>query len=152
MSVLWLELVYTMKISLSPWEILWLRPQDFPQAQAKFHRISLISSQYRLNASPACYWWTNCVIHFTLSLPITREIWKCAHRTKCLTLHTSHCTYHTKHLKLYNLRSTPHVVHITMYTSHCIHHILQVKLYTQKSYIKLYMSKLPYIEHFPVYS
>ena len=45
MSVLWLELRYTVKYSLSPQEI----PQTFPLGfpQAIFHCISLLSSQYR---------------------------------------------------------------------------------------------------------
>ena len=38
MTVLWLESGYTMKYCLSPWEI--------PRAQAIFHRITLLLSQY----------------------------------------------------------------------------------------------------------
>ena len=34
--------------SLSPWEI----PQDFPRAQAIFHRISRLESQYRHSQLP----------------------------------------------------------------------------------------------------
>ena len=68
MSVLWLESGYTMKYSLCPWEIPWALPRDFSGAQAIFHRIFLLSSQYRYRA-----YYTRCemwILHQSLVLKI----------------------------------------------------------------------------------